>query len=211
MRSPSVLLGFALACALGAGGCIHHIGDACTQNVDCSALGDRFCDTAAPGGYCTVEGCDVRADNSGNLVDSCPSEAVCIRFFTQIASEPCDPTVADLQSPLHCAVDQRCLCDCGTDPNDPSQCLPSEAAVDGGEATCPTTGTGTGPRSAHCAPVTSERRWCQLTCGSPGDCRAGYTCRATGTHGAEPVPRFVSDGGVPFGNPAKFCVPGTTM
>jgi hypothetical protein len=41
--------------------------------VDCSPLGDRFCDIASPGGYCIIEGCDQK---------SCPGEAVCVRFFT---------------------------------------------------------------------------------------------------------------------------------
>ena len=31
-------------------GCGHKIGDSCGQNVDCSPLGDRFCDIASPGG-----------------------------------------------------------------------------------------------------------------------------------------------------------------
>src|SRR5437870_9271437 len=112
MRSP---VGIA-ALLIAATGCIHRIGDPCKQNVDCSTLGDRFCDTAAPGGYCTVEGCDVTTDPSGNLTDTCPPEAVCIRFFTLIEKKPCDPAVEldPNRRPEHaCAADERCLCDCG--------------------------------------------------------------------------------------------------
>src|SRR5262245_47245209 len=82
----------ALACLALAGvstlvsGCGHKVGDPCKANVDCSALGDRFCDVAAPGGYCTIEGCDVRMNEKGEIVDSCQnvaSESICVRFFTQ--------------------------------------------------------------------------------------------------------------------------------
>ena len=55
------------------GGCGHSIGDSCSTNVECSPQGDRTCDTAQLDGYCTLQGCDLA---------SCPSEAVCIRFFS---------------------------------------------------------------------------------------------------------------------------------
>jgi len=95
---------FALALAASAG-CSKSIGDACGTNVDCSIAGDRFCDIAPPGGYCTVEGCDVTSDG----LDTCPGDSVCVRFFTPIQTEPCtyDPT-----SPVgDCAPDERCVCD----------------------------------------------------------------------------------------------------
>lgn len=34
-----------------------------------------------------------------------------------------------------------------------------------------------------CVPRTSERRFCERTCGDDGDCRSGYVCRAAGIHG----------------------------
>jgi hypothetical protein len=34
--------------------------------------GDRLCDIASPGGYCTVANCDQ---------DSCPDDAVCVEYF----------------------------------------------------------------------------------------------------------------------------------
>ena len=66
--------------------------------------------------------------------------------------------------------------------------------------------------SAHCAPESSERRWCQRRCEKSSDCRfeQGYECRSTGGGGAEPVPRdFDVDAGVAVGDgvPKKFCVP----
>lgn len=61
--------------ALGALGCTPHIGDSCTLSTDCSAQGDRLCDTAAPGGYCTIIGCQR---------NSCPDEATCVLFNAQV-------------------------------------------------------------------------------------------------------------------------------
>jgi hypothetical protein len=86
-----------LACAVGCG---HNIGDPCQNNVDCNPLGDRFCDTASPGGYCTQENCD----NT-----SCPGNSVCIRFFTPLADESC--TVNSATTGQGCRPDERCVCD----------------------------------------------------------------------------------------------------
>ena len=61
-----VVLGLGL-CA----GCAAEVGDECSSNVDCSPNGDRVCDTAAPGGYCTILGC---------RAGSCPEEAVCVAW-----------------------------------------------------------------------------------------------------------------------------------
>ena len=73
-RSPAAaVLVVAAALVVTAGGCSRKIGDGCTSNVECSPLGDRFCDLASPGGYCTIEGCDI---------DTCPDSAACIRFFS---------------------------------------------------------------------------------------------------------------------------------
>jgi hypothetical protein len=158
----------ALAVALIA--CGHNVGDPCSTNVDCSPLGDRFCDTSAPGGYCTIDGCDV---------STCPGNAVCIRFFTPILDEPCELNM----TPNGCRPSERCVCD---------------SSVNG---VCPM-GTPDHP-TAHCAPETSERRWCQKGCSVDSDCRPAYQCRQTGTLGAEPVP----SGDLASGTPAKFCAP----
>src|SRR5689334_18265259 len=83
--------------------CGHNIGDSCKANVDCSPAGDRFCDTSAPGGYCTVDGCDL---------NTCPDEAVCVRFFTPVRDEPCHFNPDEPNSQSDCPrADERCLCD----------------------------------------------------------------------------------------------------
>lgn len=168
----------AVACLLLVG-CSHSVGDACQSNVDCDPTGLRFCDTSAPSGYCTLDGCDVA---------TCPSEAVCVRFFTPIRDLPCDPSLVGFQGDLAarcgsggpgcCLRGQRCLCD----RNNP-------------DGSCST--------SAHCAPESSERRWCQLKCSSNSDCRPNYQCRSTGSLGAEPIPSLA----MPSGQRARFCAP----
>jgi hypothetical protein len=97
-------------CAL-LGGCGKEIGDACTLASDCSPNGDRICQcldcsgtdpTSDSNGYCTIQGCDF---------GTCPSEAVCIRFFTGGFTNPpnmsCRPDApADQQLP--CSLDELC-------------------------------------------------------------------------------------------------------
>ncbi len=61
--------------AIFTAGCGKHIGDSCTLSTDCSVQGDRQCDTAQPGGYCTLFGCQ------GNL---CPDKAACVLFQPSI-------------------------------------------------------------------------------------------------------------------------------
>jgi hypothetical protein len=57
--------------AILSAGCSAEIGDECETSVDCSPDGDRVCDLAQPGGYCTIEDC---------TPDSCPDDALCIEF-----------------------------------------------------------------------------------------------------------------------------------
>ena len=177
LSPPRSLVAITVASLLGATvtGCGHKVGDACTTNVDCSSLGDRFCDVAVLNGYCTIEGCDVRMNENGELVDSCQnvaSESICIRFFTQQSARTCR---ADM-SPSGCNADERCLCD-HADPAHVGQCLP----------------TAGGAALAHCAKESSERRWCMLKCDQDSDCRnddgVQHSCVSAGTNGAEPVPR----------------------
>jgi hypothetical protein len=97
MRSV-LALSFVLATV--AAGCTPSIGDGCKTNVDCSRLGDRFCDTSAPGGYCTVDGC-----NQG----TCPDNALCIRFLSADFDKPCDLTKRFPEN--GCGPDERCVCD----------------------------------------------------------------------------------------------------
>jgi hypothetical protein len=113
MRAPMgyrhVLLAFAgvaLWAAALLGGCGKEIGDACTLSTDCSPNGDRLCacwncsgtdpTSDSANGYCTVQGCDF---------GTCPSEAVCVRFFTgSFANKPCTQETAAMD----CSVDELC-------------------------------------------------------------------------------------------------------
>jgi hypothetical protein len=52
-------------------GCKPEIGDECTVSTDCSAAGERLCDTTQPGGYCTIFNCEP---------GTCPEEAICISY-----------------------------------------------------------------------------------------------------------------------------------
>jgi hypothetical protein len=66
MRCVIVLL----LAVLGLTGCKEHIGDSCGSSTDCSVTGERQCDLAQPGGYCTVFSCDP---------DTCP-EGACVEW-----------------------------------------------------------------------------------------------------------------------------------
>ena len=98
-----VLVGLALA----AFGCGSEIGDSCQVDTDCanaailsgSAVNDRSCDLSEPGGYCTIVGCDY---------STCPSEAVCVRFFAgDFQNEACDPLKEGV-SEFNCTLDEEC-------------------------------------------------------------------------------------------------------
>lgn len=61
-------------------GCQPDIGDSCSTNVECSATGDRTCDTSQPGGYCTIFGCDPK---------TCPTdESICVSFNNALSTVP---------------------------------------------------------------------------------------------------------------------------
>ena len=164
-----------LVAALFVAGCGAKIGDSCRSNIDCSPLGDRFCDTAPVNGYCTQEDCGPT---------SCPSEAVCIRFFSPVDDESCDTKDETIPfSRANCPnADDRCVCDQTNEDN-----------------TC-------NMNVGHCAPSSTERHWCMRSCSTDSDCRDGYECRRTGTFGAEPLPVFANG----VGTPAKFCAPKPT-
>lgn len=101
---PRAFLIVATVLVASAVGCGKNIGDPCKTNVDCSPSGDRFCDTASPGGYCTVDGCDDQ---------TCPGDdVVCVRFLTAVLDRTC---VFGAPFPDHgCRVDERCVCDTST-------------------------------------------------------------------------------------------------
>ncbi len=96
MRSLHVFVPLAL---LLLAACGTEIGDECRQSRDCSPDGDRACDVSSPGGYCTVVGCD-----SG----SCPSEAVCVRFFSaETDNVACEPHASG-HGDSDCTADEVC-------------------------------------------------------------------------------------------------------
>ena len=120
---------------------------------------------------------------------------MCIRFFSPLDDEPCIFNAVIPFSRSGCPnVDDRCVCDSS---NGSGACAcPAGGTVDPQTGNC-------SMNNGHCAPSSTERHWCQLSCGNNGDCRAGYECRSTGTFGAEAIPTF-SNG---YGTPAKFCAP----
>jgi len=94
-----------LLCVVVLGACGKEIGDACITGTDCSPNGDRLCDPASIGGYCTILGCDYT---------TCPDEAACIRFFTgNFENKTCDPakTADACRAPNAtdcCSLDELC-------------------------------------------------------------------------------------------------------
>lgn len=97
----------ALIFVLAAAGCGSEIGDSCVVDSDCanaailsgSAVNDRTCDVNEPGGYCTIIGCDY---------ETCPSEAVCVKFFTgDFEDEKCDPETEGITT-MNCTLDEEC-------------------------------------------------------------------------------------------------------
>ena len=67
----AAILASALTIALVSTACAPEIGRGCSVSTDCSVNNDRACDTAQPGGYCTILGCDP---------DSCPDGAICVEW-----------------------------------------------------------------------------------------------------------------------------------
>jgi len=70
LRRQTMRLGIALLLtATAVMGCQDHIGDACSGSADCSVTGERQCDLAQPGGYCTVFSCDPDTCPEGSCVE----------------------------------------------------------------------------------------------------------------------------------------------
>jgi hypothetical protein len=86
--------------ALISAACGKEIGDPCIVNSDCSPQGDRTCDAISKEGYCTILGCDF---------DTCPSEAVCVRFFTGSFSNVTCTTNADCSLDELCTLNNTCV------------------------------------------------------------------------------------------------------
>ena len=99
MSPRSVLIAVVAIAGVGSVGCGKEIGDSCTLSQDCSPDGDRICDSFQPEGYCTIQGCDF---------DTCPGEAVCIKFFTgSFTNRTCDHATEDVTTD-DCTLDELC-------------------------------------------------------------------------------------------------------
>lgn len=84
-RIASIL--FAASAAVLFAACGNSIGDSCSTSTDCAQDGTRSCDTSSPDGYCTIEGCDY---------NTCPDEAVCVRFYPGLMTDAtCDVAASD--------------------------------------------------------------------------------------------------------------------
>lgn len=121
-RLALLLSGLVLGLVLGA--CGKEIGDACIIGSDCSPNGDRLCDPASVGGYCTIQGCDY---------GTCPDEAACIRFFTgNFTNKTCDPKATDAdcekQPELCCSLDELCSIEGATDQIS-GHCVPRSSEI----------------------------------------------------------------------------------
>ncbi len=153
MRSPFPFGSLALALALvpilaGASaltGCTPQIGDSCNLSTDCASDGSRVCDTAEPGGYCTILNC-----TGTNLGSTCPEYSICVLFNANVPGCPFSARspsrIGQSECRYGCNVDSDCragyLCSSPAaepwaaivlDTNQEAKvCLPSESFIDGG-------------------------------------------------------------------------------
>jgi len=172
---PFRAIAAALLLLVTSSACGDEIGDECALSTDCSNNGDRICDTNSPGGYCTILGCDF---------DTCPDEAVCVRFFPGVTSNRrCDP---DGDGEFFCDDKDQCC----TANEECTLRLEVDGNIQGG----------------YCMPRTAEVRYCMRACTRNGDCRDGYECRNVDRmtrHGGEPV----RDPDDTSGDLQSFCAP----
>jgi hypothetical protein len=107
MRYRLVLVPCLLAVLAAFGACGKEIGDACVIATDCDPNGVRICDPdpSSVDGYCTIQGCDV---------DTCPGEAVCVRFFSgSFSNKECNYSAGgvDGAGAPQCSLDELCALD----------------------------------------------------------------------------------------------------
>ena len=74
-------------------GCAPRLGDGCSSSTDCSVNGDRSCDIAQPGGYCTIVDCSP---------GGCGDEGYCVRF------RPDEPRLSRNYCMLKCSDNGDC-------------------------------------------------------------------------------------------------------
>ena len=191
-RASLVFALFALAA------CQAQIGDACERSTDCSIRGERICDlshrvneigvvTPAGEGECTIDGCGR---------GSCPAEAACIKVYsTDFLTIACNPDREDLAT----------FCEGDAATCESQGCV---ASTESGVFTCP-------PRNdcgsnevclpeGLCADEVTARTSCRRKCSRASDCRPGYECLETGSHGIYRAPDLED-----YGNDGlvRICVP----
>lgn len=113
MRAPMTRF-VAISLLVLVAACGKEIGDECASNLDCGdgTNAARICDLTSPGGYCTEQGCDW---------DTCPEEAVCVRFYTaSFENRPCDLATEDISIDA-CSIDEVCTLR--------GQCVPRSSEV----------------------------------------------------------------------------------
>ena len=152
----------------------------CATNVQCSPLGDRFCDVSSPDGYCTIEGCDS---------STCPdSNGVCIRFFSlKVNGGHCatraEPALTSIRITRALPLD----CD---NPSTGCEAALRHAARSGSTACArsPTAASRLLRQREHGAPLVHAHMQ------QDSDCRTGYQCLTTGYNGALawPFPTWVT-------------------
>jgi hypothetical protein len=163
----------------------------CGHNIGDACTSNVDCSPAGDR-FCDLSVISGYCTVEGCDINTCPNNEPCVRFFTVIVTEPCD---YDSAEPGHCKPGTRC---CQPD----ERCVPDLAATGG-------------VVPGHCAPESTERRWCMHGCGSDGDCRdQNFLCRSTSPAppgsripilpGALPVPSIADPAGV--SNASSFCI-----
>ncbi len=87
------------------------------SSVDCSAQGDRLCDTSQPEGYCTIFSCEP---------DTCPEDTLCVGFGAELPPSCEAPDAADPRWPRFERTFCMSLCETDEDCRDGYQCLAPE-------------------------------------------------------------------------------------
>ena len=93
MRHKLCLTLSALFALVSLTACGPKFGDGCKKSTDCSVRGDRICDLAQPGGYCTIANCKP---------GDCGDDGVCVRF------RPAEPRLATSYCMAKCDTTSDC-------------------------------------------------------------------------------------------------------
>ncbi len=133
---PSSLAPLVASLAVLSVGCAPAIGDRCSTAINCSITGDRVCDTASPGGVCTIFGCED---------GTCPAEATCVRWRPMESRLSFTACMRRCESDSGCRVDEGYACAAAPDVLDPST----------GEVLAEVVDTGENDPSSFCIAVTA--------------------------------------------------------